>query len=72
MVSAIVGDLTETVGEYYDYRNASDSDYSSHGTDDRQVSGVGQLYVYRGERGDASSSLRLAKRENGVPRCRWL
>ncbi|MBX0294042.1 PKD domain-containing protein [Haloarcula nitratireducens] len=50
---ATVGDASQNVSTYYDYRGGNDSDYSSHGTDDLQVSGVSQLYVYRGESGDS-------------------
>ncbi|WP_135302752.1 PKD domain-containing protein [Haloarcula amylovorans] len=50
---ATVGDASQNVSTYYDYRGGNQSDYSSHGTDDLQVSGVSQFYVYRGESGDS-------------------
>ncbi|WP_254280389.1 PKD domain-containing protein [Haloarcula marina] len=58
----IVGDASRNVTSYYDYRGGPNSDFSSHGTDDRQVSQVSQFYVYRGE--NADSLLFLHDRRN--------
>ncbi|WP_254274300.1 PKD domain-containing protein [Haloarcula marina] len=58
----IVGDASQNVTSYYDYRSSPNSDFSSHGTDDRQVSQVSQFYVYRGE--NADSLLFLHDRRN--------
>lgn len=54
-VSAL-GDGSQTVEEYYDYRNPSNSDeynytYSSHGTTDLQENQVSNVFVYHGSEG---------------------
>ncbi|GGN88191.1 PKD domain-containing protein [Haloarcula pellucida] len=61
----IVGDASQNVSSYYDYHGGDGTDYSSHGTDDRQVSNVSQLYVYRGSNGDSLLFLHDA-RNDGV------
>lgn len=61
----VVGDGSQTVTAYYDYRNGSDSDFSSHGTDERQATSVSQLYVYRGAEGDSLVVLHDARNDGG-------
>ena len=41
----------ETVETFYDYRNSTGSEYSSHGTQDIQASQVSQVFLYYGAEG---------------------
>ncbi|MBX0323146.1 PKD domain-containing protein [Halomicroarcula sp. F13] len=59
----IVGDGSQDVVTYYDYQN--DTDFSSHGTDERQVSQVSQFYVYRGSQGDSLVFLHDKRNDGG-------
>jgi PKD repeat protein len=50
---APVGDGSQTVSSFYDYRAGPETRYSSYGTTELQESQLSQVFVYRGSEGDS-------------------